>query len=109
MKYRKKPVVIEAWKVGSRSPYPDWLRNALYKGIVQAVLGRKSITYLIPTLEGEMTAECGDWIIQGVKGELYPCKDDIFRATYEAVKSESEKALYEIVEEAQELGFYDPG
>lgn len=38
---------------------------------------------LIPTLEGEMRAEVGDWIIRGVKGELYPCKPDIFEATYD--------------------------
>lgn len=39
----------------------------------------------IPTLEGTMTANLGDWIIRGVKGELYPCKPDIFEQTYEAV------------------------
>ena len=39
----------------------------------------------IPTLEGTMTASMNDWIIRGVKGELYPCKPDIFEATYEAV------------------------
>ena len=39
--------------------------------------------YLIPTLEGTMIANNGDWIIRGVKGELYPCKPDIFAATYE--------------------------
>jgi hypothetical protein len=40
----------------------------------------------IPTLEGTMTASVGDWIIKGVKGEFYPCKPDIFEATYEAVE-----------------------
>lgn len=39
----------------------------------------------IPTLEGTMTANPGDWIIRGIKGELYPCKPDIFAATYEPV------------------------
>lgn len=39
----------------------------------------------ITALEGDMVARVGDWIITGVKGERYPCKDDIFRATYEAV------------------------
>lgn len=43
-------------------------------------------TLLIPTLEGTMRAGVGDWIIRGIKGELYPCKDDIFRATYEPVE-----------------------
>ena len=43
-------------------------------------------TVAIETLEGTMVAELGDWIIRGVKGEIYPCKDDIFQATYEPVK-----------------------
>ena len=60
MKFRKKPVVIDA---------------------VQTDVELK-----IPTLEGEMTASPGDWIITGVKGERYPCKPDIFALTYEAVE-----------------------
>lgn len=47
----------------------------------------------IPTLEGTMVAEAGDWIITGVKGERYPCKDDIFRATYEAIDDDGRTAL----------------
>ncbi len=39
----------------------------------------------IPTLEGRMRANIGDWIIRGMKGEVYPCKPDIFEATYEPV------------------------
>lgn len=85
-KYRKKPVVIEAWKItspndGTTQMHPSWL--------VAAVVG-KSIVPLddggvdIITLEGTMRGDVGDWIIQGVKGELYPCKPDIFAATYEA-------------------------
>jgi hypothetical protein len=42
--------------------------------------------FLIQTLEGDMHANPGDWIIKGVKGEFYPCKPDIFAATYEAVE-----------------------
>ena len=45
--------------------------------------GRPRISLLIPTLEGTMQADENDWIIRGVKGELYPCKPDIFAATYE--------------------------
>lgn len=41
----------------------------------------------ILTLEGRMRAECGDWIIKGVKGEFYPCKPDIFEATYDAIEA----------------------
>lgn len=56
-KYRKKPVVIEAYQC--------------------------TVRVSISTLEGTMTAQPGDWIITGVKGEQYPCKPDIFAATYE--------------------------
>jgi hypothetical protein len=86
-KFRKKPVVIEAVQfVGN---------NAME---VNAFTGGKScptdesLTHhdwerkqlVIPTLEGDMIASYGDWIIRGVKGEFYPCKPDIFAATYEA-------------------------
>ena len=57
--YRKKPVVIQA--------------------------RRLTKTEHVRTLEGAMTGNPGDWMIRGVKGECYPCKDDIFRATYEEV------------------------
>ena len=63
-KFRKKPVVIEAYQTDE--------------------------TTEIRTLEGVMTASPGDWIITGVKGERYPCKPDIFEATYEAVGSETD-------------------
>jgi len=79
-RYRKKPVVIEAWPFdgswASASPIvqmsPD-IAWSDYSG------GRISID----TLEGRMEAMPGDWIIRGVKGEFYPCKPDIFAATYE--------------------------
>lgn len=78
-KYRKKPVVIEAVRI----PYatvPNWLSAALAKGDVWSD-GNKGLR--IKTLEGVMHASPGDYIIQGVKGEIYPCKPDIFDATYE--------------------------
>ncbi len=59
-KYRKKPVVIDAYQT--------------------------EVTINIVTLEGTMTGNPGDWIITGVKGEQYPCKNDIFQATYEKVE-----------------------
>lgn len=88
MKYRKKPVVIDAWQFdGSFESY---------RSISQA-LGSPDDFYFceqigdheieIHTLEGTMAARPGDWIIRGVKGELYPCKSDIFAATYDAVDS----------------------
>lgn len=89
MKFRKKPVVIEAhrWtKDQDLGSFPDFLAKASQDGLLFFVrIGREDESLQIKTLEGTMRAESGDWIIQGVKGELYPCKPDIFEATYEAV------------------------
>lgn len=81
--YRKKPVVIQAYQhQGNPFTAPMWLRNAIMQGSVKA--HPNAIECLeITTLEGQMIANRGDWIIRGVKGELYPCKPDIFQATYE--------------------------
>ena len=82
MKYRKKPVVIEAWQnTHTPRPMPLWLNDAWRAAKVQSAGGGRID---IHTLEGVMRADLGDWIICGVKGELYPCKPDIFEATYEA-------------------------
>jgi hypothetical protein len=92
--YRKKPVVIDAvlWTganieevIAFMSPL-DQLPNP--EGYVDPGIGHIPAlgTLEIPTLEGTMTASVGDWIIKGVKGEFYPCKPDIFEATYEAVE-----------------------
>jgi hypothetical protein len=82
MKFRKKPVVIEAFRLGY-DPVPDWASNRL--GIVYHTDPSDAAIHFaeIPTLEGTMRANLGDWIIHGVKGERYPCKPDIFEATYE--------------------------
>ena len=83
MKFRKKPVVIEAVQWTGRN-----VREVMELGIgrIGAVeVNGSEGTITIPTLEGNMLASPGDWIIRGVKGELYPCKPDIFEATYEAV------------------------
>lgn len=83
-KYRKKPIVIEAWRFAQpHQTKPEWLTSAFNSGIIWYQGGDAS--YLtIRTLEGDMRAQLGDWIIKGVKGELYPCKNDIFQATYES-------------------------
>jgi hypothetical protein len=81
MKYRKKPVVIEAWQWNCQvtdGPMPDWLLS-----VAQGTADLREL--IIPTLEGKLTASPGDWIIRGIKGEVYPCKPDIFEATYEAL------------------------
>lgn len=88
MKFRKKPVVIEAINVDTALVFirkdqqhvlSDWLRKALEKGVVTLT----DDSLYIRTLEGVMKASVGDWIICGVQGEIYPCKPDIFAATYE--------------------------
>jgi hypothetical protein len=84
--YRKKPVVIEAVRFDHLDTtewhnVPGWLRNAVEDRTV--FVEDKKLK--IKTLEGVMTADFKDWIICGVKGEIYPCKPDIFEATYEEV------------------------
>lgn len=76
--YRKKPVVIEA---------TQWFPGVKVEGVEEVETG-DAITHVIgrvQTLEGPLYAMPGDWIITGVQGERYPCKPDIFEATYEAV------------------------
>ena len=101
-RYRKKPVVIEAvqWDGTGPGAIPilDWLsregcRNARWCAEETHVPGPgRGITTItdrieIPTLEGVMIASPGDWIIRVVQGEFYPCRNDIFQKTYEAVKT----------------------
>lgn len=94
-RFRKKPVEIEAFRYTPRGPgagryfndMPKWLEAAYECDIVSNVTSdtHPEDRLKIKTLEGNMYANIGDWIIQGVKGELYPCKPDIFEATYEEV------------------------
>jgi len=89
-KYRKKPVVIEAvrWygKLTDGTEWPEWFRDEVGYGIrVDANTVYPNMVLVIVTLEGDMRANPGDYIIRGIKGEVYPCKPDIFEATYEAV------------------------
>ena len=83
-KFRKKPVVIEAfqWTGGpDQTEDPEWIVKAIRDGSVRF----KNECLLIDTLEGTHLANPGDYIIQGVKGELYPCKPDIFEMTYDPI------------------------
>ena len=77
-KFRKKPVIIEALQfTGDNVDYVKEFTN-YNESICNGELN-------IHTLEGNMIASVGDWIIKGVKGEFYPCKPDIFENTYEEV------------------------
>lgn len=84
--YRKKPVVIQAARFDSHNGYviADWC-GGHYRPETE-ISDVRDVAYFvdIPTLEGVMTAREGDYIIRGVQGEFYPCKPDIFEATYEA-------------------------
>ena len=102
MKYRKKPVVIEAFQMTKErrwdnSEWPNWLNEAWNRHHGENAMWpdpdvppnpkHDSADQLVcGTLEGVHRIDFGDWIIQGVKGEIYPRKPDIFEATYEKVK-----------------------
>lgn len=81
MKYRKKPIVIDAVQWNGKN-LEDVAMLGGAREYEQDFLGTD---LLIRTLEGDMTATKGDWIIKGINGELYPCKPDIFEKTYEPV------------------------
>ena len=103
MKYRKRPVVVEAVQLR----WDNWSEMCDHAGVGRLSDGKPEgctldpVTFaphetpqpsppalmglLIPTLEGVMLAKQDDWVIRGIAGELYPCKPDIFEATYEAI------------------------
>ena len=83
MKYRKKPVIVEAIKYtleNSKDVF-DFAKEKIRHDLLP-----RSTDLRIETLEGVMTVSVGDYIIKGVKGEFYPCKPDIFEQTYEVAK-----------------------
>lgn len=91
-KWRKKPVVVEAVRLeDNRFAIIDAVEFVFNRGltssesdsdiVVNNIMGQGGL--VIPTLEGDMKANFGDYIIKGIKGEFYPCKPDIFHATYE--------------------------
>lgn len=86
MKYRKKPIVIEAIQfVGNNAVEINQFTNGASYPTAASLTHYdwKKKQLVIPTLEGEVIASYGDYIIKGIKGEFYPCKPDIFAATYE--------------------------
>lgn len=81
--FRKKPVTIEAERFSEENKNRAF--NFISCNHHAAFDPDGKPTLVIQTLEGDMTATLGDWIIKGVKGEFYSCKPDIFETTYEAV------------------------
>jgi len=104
-KFRKKPVVIEAFQMTlerrwNNSEWPNWLHQAWQREPSEGAVwinpdapiadGHESAAELVcGTLEGVHRIDFGDWIIQGIESELYPCKPDIFEKTYEGLLEES--------------------
>ena len=99
LKFRKKPVVIEAFQMteerrASNADWPEWMHRAWQLdrettgSLYPTEEGTSDGTLSIGTLEGQHLVSWGDWIIQGVKGELYPVKCDIFYATYDKVEED---------------------
>ena len=91
MKYRKKPIVIEAFKLNDKGiVWEDWFWDAVKKSIITPhnfrTLNPEPAWCEIKTLEGIMLAKAGDYIIRGVNGEIYPCRANIFEKTYEVAE-----------------------
>lgn len=82
--FKKKPVEIEAEQFTgtNQGEIADWMRR---RGLGECAVDTGEGMLLLTTLEGTLEASPGDWIIRGVKGEYYPCKADIFEATYDRV------------------------
>lgn len=94
MKYIKKPIPVEAIQVDKdfvlhstyywEGFYPDWFLDAVNNGDISTK--QSDYGLIVHTLEGVMFAPWGSYIIKGVDGELYPCREDIFKKTYEEYK-----------------------
>ena len=83
-KFKKKPVVIEAFQwTGVDCELPEWAKGKMRCHRTEKI--HNSEYLIVPTLEGDMKASINDYIIQGIQGEIYPCKPDIFKATYDVV------------------------
>ena len=90
-RYRKKPIVIEAVQYDglNAAEVDEFTGKKLERDIIdaayQAGVAPPVMRLIIPTLEGDMLASPGDWIIKGISGEYYPCKPDIFAKTYDPI------------------------
>ena len=99
MKYRKKPVVVEAFRLTEENwnvpeMLPEWMRMVLNNydsgNGMRAWFSSDNSTLFIIALEGTYEASVSDWIIRGVDGEIYPCKHSIFVKTYEPIVNEED-------------------
>ena len=110
MKFRKKPVIIEAEQFKTNSESDDANMNSLVKWINQGKNAderhdwHNGTDLFIQTLEGTHTATVGDFIIKGVKSEFYPCKPDIFELTYEKVEDDKSFEERSMMEQMQAIG-----
>lgn len=87
MKYRKKPVVVDAWRINTLDPKrPDWVVKAFSRGTIRFA----NHCLEINTLEGKMRSPIGNYLIKGVHDELYACDQYIFEETYEVVPDAEE-------------------
>lgn len=87
-KFKSKPVVIEAWQWNGENAtqWPKWLYDWEHNNEVCSL---HAGNLLIPTLEGRVRVSVGDWVIRGTEGELYPCKDSVFKTKYEPVDGDN--------------------
>ena len=81
MKYRKKPIEVQAFRLG-HDEVPMWARRPH----VHILESGTSSAAIVHTREGDMCCSHGDWIRKGIRGELYPCKAEIFTENYEAIE-----------------------
>jgi hypothetical protein len=92
MKFRKKPVVIDAfqWSPQQEEQAPQWFKDALASRQIYYIdAGSINVKLGICVIGGRVTADSGDWVLRGVNGEFYPCTDDIFWKTYEQVSDDT--------------------
>ena len=109
-KFKKKPVEIEAIQYTGKNDFEisKWSNDLVYPSpVLEPAENNPSGSYLqIKTLEGVMTAIVGDWIIKGVKGEFYPCKNDIFLMSYDVVIPKNVQDAQKFLQEcSRDMGF----
>jgi hypothetical protein len=97
-KYRKRPVAIEAVQVNRENLYDVAHWCGAHTNLAAKPSDHTDVAYwlTIPTLEGVMRADLGDWVIKGVEGEFYPCKPAIFDATYREVPEDDGRQRHEL-------------